>query len=158
MLGSLPGTKGLTVFISYSHADESLKNDLVKHSEPLRRLGLIDAWHDRKPKPGDEWDKVISSNLKKAQIILILVSIDFINSKYCYDVELEEALDRHTNEEAKVIPIVLRICLWQHTPFAKLQSLPRDGRAVALWPDRDEAFVNVAEGVRQAASDLLDTA
>ena len=158
MLASLPGTKGLTVFISYSHVDENFRNDLVKHLDPLRRLGLIETWHDRKIKPGEVWDSAISSNLENAQIILLLVSIDFINSEYCYDVELERALERHDNGEAKVIPIILRACMWQQTPFAKLQTLPKDAQAVALWPDRDSAFVNVAEGIRQAAKDLLETA
>ena len=157
MLASLPGTKGLNVFISYSHLDESFKSDLVKHLDPLRRLGLIETWHDRKIKPGDVWDSTISSNLDKAQIILLLVSIDFINSKYCYDTELERALERHYSGEAKVIPIILRACMWQQTPFAKLQSLPKDAQAVALWPDKDSAFVNVAEGIRQVAMDLLET-
>ena len=158
MLASLPGTKGLSVFISYAHADENFRNDLVKHLDPLRRLGLIETWHDRKIKPGEVWDRAISTNLEKAQIILLLVSIDFINSEYCYDVELERALERHDNGQAKVIPIILRACMWQQTPFAKLQALPKDAEAVTLWPDRDAAFVNVAEGIRQAAKDLLEMA
>jgi hypothetical protein len=86
------------------------------------------------------------------------VSIDFINSEYCYDTELERALERHDAGQAKVIPVILRACMWQQTPFAKLQSLPKDGQAVALCPDRDAAFVNVAEGIRQVAKDLLETA
>ena len=84
--------------------------------------------------------------------------IDFINSEYCYDRELDRALERHDAEEAKVIPIILRPCMWQQTPFARIQSLPKDGQAVSLWPDRDAAFVNVAEGIRQVAKDLLETA
>jgi hypothetical protein len=158
MLASLPGTKGLTIFISYSHVDEAFKNDLVKHLDPLRRLGLIETWHDRKIKPGEVWGNTISANLEKAQIILLLVSIDFINSEYCYDTELERALERNDAGKAKVIPIILRACMWQQTPFAKLQGLPKDGQAVALWPDRDAAFVNIAEGIRQVARDLLETA
>jgi hypothetical protein len=154
-LATLPGSKGLSVFISYTHADEDFKNELVKHLEPLRRQMLIDAWHDRKLKAGDEWDKVISQSLESAQIILLLVSIDFINSKYCYDVELERALERHQSNEARVIPVILRTCMWQQTPFANLQALPKDARAVSLWPDRDEALLNVAEGIRQVAGELL---
>jgi hypothetical protein len=156
-LASAPGTGGLSLFISYSHEDESLKNELVKHLEPLRRQKLIEAWHDRKVKAGEEWDKEISSNLDKADIILLLVSVDFINSAYCYDIELERALERHDNSEAKVIPVILRTCMWNYTPFAKLLALPKDARAVSLWTDRDEAFLNVAEGVRQVAQELLAT-
>lgn len=95
--------------------------------------------------------------LEKAQIILLLVSIDFINSEYCYEVELDRARERHEGGEAKVIPIILRACMWQQTPFAKIQSLPKDGQPLALWPNRDAAFVGVAEGIREVAENLLDT-
>jgi hypothetical protein len=83
------------------------------------------------------------------------VSIDFINSKYCYDVELERALERHRSSEARLISVILRPCMWQHTPFANLQALPKDARSVSLSNDRDEAYLNVAEGIRQVAQELL---
>jgi len=146
-----PGSKGFSIFVSYSHADEVLKAELLKHLQPLERLKLIASWDDRKIKAGGEWDRVISSKLEKADIILLLVSIDFINSAYCYDIELERALERHDAGEARVIPVILRSCLWQHTGFAKLQALPRDAKPITAWPDRDEAFMSVAEAVRQVA-------
>lgn len=154
-LADTPGSEGLNVFVSYSHVDEELKTELMKHLDPLRRQHGIETWHDRKLKAGDEWDKSISTALEKADLILLLVSIDFINSKYCFDIELEAAMERHAKNEARVVPIVLRNCLWQQTPFAKLQALPKDGKAVASWPNRDDALVNVAEGIRQVVEDLL---
>lgn len=149
------GTNALTAFISYAHADEELKTELTKHLEPLRRLKLIETWHDRKIKPGEEWDRSISTNLEKADIILLLVSIDFINSPYCYDIELERAIERQAAKQAEVVPIILRSCMWQQTPFGKLQALPKEARPVALWTNKDEALVNVAEGIRQVAEKLL---
>lgn len=149
------GAEALSVFISYSHKDEAFKDDLVKHLSPLKRLGLVDEWHDRKITAGAEWDKVISENLEEAHIILLLVSIDFITSTYCYDVELERALERHAKNEAVVVPIVVRNCLWQHTPFAKLQALPKDAKAISSWGDRDDAFTTVAESIRQISEQLL---
>ncbi len=154
-LATALGSKGLTLFVSYCHADEDFKSDLLKHLEPLQRLHLIETWHDRKLNAGEEWDKVISSNLEKADIVLLLVSVDFINSAYCYDVELERALERHAENHARVIPVILRPCMWNQAPFAKLQLLPKDARAVSLWTNRDEALLNVAEGVRQVAEELL---
>jgi hypothetical protein len=150
-------SKGLSLFISYSHTDEGIKTELLKHLEPLRRLGLIEAWNDRKLKPGEEWDKVISSKLEEADIVLLLVSIDFINSSYCYDIELKQALDRHDAKEARVVPVILRACMWQDALFAKLQALPKDGRAVSLWPDPDAALLNIAEGVRKVAEEILES-
>ena len=151
------GDAALRIFVSYSHADEHDKNDLLKHLEPLRRLNIVSAWNDRMLKAGEEWGKKISENLEKADIVLLLVSIDFINSQYCYDVELDRAIERHTNGECVVIPIILRSCMWKSTPFAKIQAVPKDGRPVSLWPDRDEAFVNIAEGIRQVAEELSNS-
>jgi hypothetical protein len=154
-LVSPKGTKALSIFISYSHRDEAFKDDLIKHLSPLKRLGLVEEWNDRKITAGSEWDKVISENLEKASIILLLVSIDFITSEYCYDIELERALERHAKGEAIVVPVVVRNCLWQHSPFAKLQALPKDAKAVSSWNDRDDAFTTVSESVRQIAEQLL---
>jgi len=153
-LADAPGESALKVFISYSHADEALKDELLKHLSPLKRMNLIEEWHDRKLKVGEEWDRSISRNLESADIILLLVSIDFVNSKYCYDIELDKALELHDQKKAAVIPIILRNCLWQHTPFAKLQALPRDAKAVSAWSDRDEALASVAEGIKTVAETL----
>ncbi len=120
----------LKLFLSYSHADEGIKGELLKHLEPLKRLKLLDVWHDRKLAAGDEWEGEIAKNLEEADIILLLVSIDFINSKYCYDIELERALERHAERAAVVVPVIVRNCMWQHTPFAKLQVLPKDAKAI----------------------------
>src|SRR5262245_22175471 len=59
-------TNPLGLFVAYAHSDESLKDELIKHLEPLKRLDLIDAWHDRKIVPGEEWDKRISTQLEKS--------------------------------------------------------------------------------------------
>lgn len=150
-----PGVSQIKLFISYSHADEPLKSELEKHLEPLRRMKLITAWNDRKLVAGDDWGSVISKNLEEAQVVLLLVSIDFINSKYCYDIELDRAIERHDAGECVVIPVILRGCLWQHTPFSKLQALPKDGAPVTSLPDRDRAFTDVAEGVRIAVEELM---
>ena len=154
-LANAPGSEALRLFISYSHIDQLLKNELVKHLEPLKRSNLIEAWHDGALKAGDEWEKEIFDQLEEADIILLLVSIDFINSEFCYDVELERALERHSEGTAVVIPVILRSCHWQQTPFAKLQALPKEAKAICSWSDQDEAFTNVIEGIRIVAEKML---
>jgi hypothetical protein len=89
-------------------------------------------------------------------IILLLISIDFINSEYCYDTEMERAMERHQKGEARVIPIILRSCLWQYAPFAKLQALPKDAKAVQSWSDRDEALTDIVDGIGKVAEELLE--
>ena len=148
-------SSALKIFISYSHADEAIKNDLQKHLRPLERMDLIKLWHDRKLLPGDTWDKEIGNNLEQADVVLLVVSIDFINSKYCYDIELAKSLERHARGTCRVVPIIARGCMWQHTPFARLQALPVDGLPISVHPNIDQAFATVAEGIRVLAEELL---
>lgn len=148
----------MKVFVSYSHADKELKDRLVKHLRPLEHENLVEVWVDHQIKPGDDWDKEIAKKLGEADIVLTLVSIDFINSKYCYDVELEKALEREAAGEAKVIPVIFRSCLWMKSPLGRLKALPSDGKAVTTWSDTDEALTVVASGIRDAAISLLENA
>ena len=138
------------VFYSYSHRDTELRDELERHLSILRRSGLIRCWHDRQIDPGSEWAGKIHEHLNDANIILLLVSADFLASDYCYDVEMKRAMERHEAGEAIVIPIILRPVDWSGAPFAKIQCLPTDGKPVTSWPNRDEAFRNVAEGIRRA--------
>ncbi|MGI0010669.1 MAG: toll/interleukin-1 receptor domain-containing protein, partial [Nitrosopumilaceae archaeon] len=143
------------VFFSYSHKDEEYRNELEKHLSGLIKEGTIECWHDRKIGPGDDWMHVISDHLKKANMILFLVSSDFIHSTYCYDVEVAESMRRHENGESHVIPVILRPCDWKNLPFfSKLQPLPKDGIPVKSWSDRDEAFLNIVEGIRSKLNEL----
>ena len=145
----------LEVFYSYAHEDEPLLGELRKHLGILKRQGVIHDWHDRKITAGTEWKGQIDHHLTTAGVILLLVSADFIASDYCYDIEMTRALERHVQGEARVIPVILRpVDGWQSTPFGKLQALPRDGEPVTTWGNRDEAFADVARGIREAAKSL----
>ena len=140
----------IRLFYSYSHKDDALRFKLEEALTMLKRQGLIAVWHDRRISAGEEWKGAIDKNLDEAQVILLLISASFLSSDYCYDEEMKRALDRHERREAKVIPIILRLCDWQGAPFGKLQALPRDGKAITSWSNRDEAFTDVALGIRQA--------
>ncbi|WP_454868479.1 toll/interleukin-1 receptor domain-containing protein [Pseudomonas farris] len=140
------------VFFSYCHADEALRDQLEKQLAMLKRQGVIETWHDRRIGAGQEIDSVIDEHINSDEIILLLVSPDFIASDYCYNVEMARALERHNAKEAIVIPVILRACDWHHAPFGKLLATPQDGKPVTLWPDRDEAFLQVAKEVRKAAA------
>jgi hypothetical protein len=139
-----------SVFISYSHKDEVLKEQLDVQLSTLKNQGRIDAWHDRKITAGDEFDSAISGELNKADIILLLVSPDFLASKYIQDVELKRAMERNKAGEARVIPVILRFCDWEATPFGKLLAAPRDGKPIKSWADPDEAFLDVVKMIRAA--------
>jgi len=139
-----------TLFFSYSHKDEALRDELEVHLAMLKRDGLIDAWHDRRILAGDVLDPAIDSKLDSADIILLLCSPEFLNSKYCYDVEMQRAMERHERGEGRVIVVILRPCEWQRSPFAKLVVTPTDGKPISKWPDRDDAFQDVVRQIRAA--------
>ncbi|GJE81019.1 toll/interleukin-1 receptor domain-containing protein [Methylorubrum thiocyanatum] len=139
-----------TVFFSYSHKDEELRDRLEVALTTMKRQGLIEAWHDRRLRAGDDFDKGFKAELERADVILLLVSPDFIASDYCHDVEMARAMERHERGEARVIPVILRPCMWHPMPFGKLLGIPRDGLAITRWPDLDEAFLDVAQRILAA--------
>ena len=143
-----------TIFFSYSHKDEVLRNELEAHLALLKHEGLVESWHDRRIVAGDELDETIFGQLEAANIILLLVSSDFMSSNYCYSREMMRAMERHQTQEARVIPVILRHCDWTNAPFGKLMAVPRDAKPVTSWPDRDEAFADVAKQVRQAVESI----
>jgi hypothetical protein len=136
--------------MSYSHKDESLRDELETHLSMLKRDGLISTWHDRKILAGDEFESEIDENLEDSDLILLLVSPYFIASDYCYDIEMKRALKRHKNDEARVIPLILEYCDWHPAPFGKLEALPRDGKPVTEYPNQHKAFTEIAQGIREA--------
>ena len=134
---------------------KSLVKELRKHLSILKRQGVIREWYDREITAGTDWKGQIDQHLNSAGVILLLVSADFLASDYCYDVEMTRALERHGQGEARVIPVILReVEGWQLRPIRKLQSLPTDGKPVTSWNIRDEAFADVARGIRNAIGQL----
>jgi internalin A len=142
------------IFYSYSHKDESLRDQLETHLKILQRSGLIESWHDRNIGSGEEWKRRIDENLEAADVILLLVSADFIASDYCFEKEMKRALERHKEKKARVVPVILRDCNWKKAPFAWLQALPRDGRAVTKWRDKDSAWRNISEGIEKVIYEM----
>ena len=146
---SLPETAEgpTTLFFSYSHRDEELRDGLAGHLKLLERTGFIQTWHDRRIMPGDEWADAINTHLYVSDLILLLISADFFASDYCSEIEATVALNRHDAKTARAIPIVLRPVLWSKSPLARLQALPKDAVPVTGWESRDAAFVSVCEGI-----------
>lgn len=149
----------LDLFYSYAHKDEELRDEMATHLILFERQGLIKQWHDRRIQAGEEWKGEIDEHIERADVILLMVSSDFIASSYCYDIELSRALERHREGSAQVIPIIVRDCKWEIAPFKHLQILPTDGRAVTLWGSdkyvRDAAWRNVADGIEAVLRKMI---
>ncbi len=143
-----------SVFISYSHRDRELCQELETHLSNLKRQNVITSWYDGDISPGTEWESQIIEHLNTDQILLLLISADFLASDFCYSIEMTQAIARHNSNQARVLPIILRPTDWKGAPFDKLKVLPTDGKAVTRWPTHDEAFENIVQGLRQAIDDL----
>lgn len=136
------------IFISYASADESLRKELDKHLSLLKREGLVETWMFRDIDAGTDWRSTIDNQLEAADVILLLVSADFVASDYCWNVEMRRALQRHREGGARVIPIIVRECDWSSAPFAAIQALPPAARPVTNWRPRDKAWTAIAEELR----------
>lgn len=128
---------------------------LQKHLAPLLRQGLITLWSDTNLGAGVEWEKELHRHLESADIILLLISPDFMDSDYCSSTEMGRAIERHDEGSAVVIPVLLRATLWQNAPFAKLQMVPKDAKPVTNWADRDDAFNDITMWVHRVILKLL---
>lgn len=133
-----------------------MRNTLEDHLSALRAANKISTWHDLELEAGTEWEPAILNKLDTADIILLLVSRNFIASDYCYGTELKRAIARHTEGTARVIPIILRSCDWNHAdvPFSKLNVLPTHANPITSWPDQEEAFTIVAQRIRETVDQL----
>ncbi|TKB71706.1 MAG: TIR domain-containing protein [Nitrospira sp.] len=137
------------LFYSYAHEDKSLRDELAGHLKIMERRGVIRSWHDGCLTPGQKWDDEINAQLQAADLVLLLVSTDFINSDYIWGHELDVAMKRHANGKISLVPVMLRAVDITGAPFADLQGLPTDRRPVTSWPNRDEAWTDVAKGIRK---------
>jgi internalin A len=138
------------LFYSYSHKDEALRDRLEVHLKLLQRQGLIQNWHDRKILPGNDWRQELDANLEQADIILLLISPDFIASDYCYEIEMTRALERHDANQALVIPILIRPVDWKNLQLSRIQARPTNLQPVTKWADADDAWLDVEQGIRKA--------
>ena len=146
-------TTPVSLFYSYAHEDEPLRDELAGHLKILERRGLIQAWHDRQIRPGQAWDQAIDQHLSTADLVLLLVSKDFIGSDYIWGIELAQTMKRQQARQCEVVPIIVRAVDIDPSdaddlPFLKLQGLPPDLKPVTSWANRDEAWTQVAKGLR----------
>lgn len=150
---SIQASLPVKIFYCYAQEDEQLLKKLQKHLAILKHLKQAISWHDREILAGSKWEHEVETHLDAADIILLLMSAAFIASDYCYNVEMQRALERHRRNEAHVIPIVLSPCSWkdirwQEMSMSDLQALPKNGKPITKWPNRNEAWNNVTEGVK----------
>src|SRR5260370_4017724 len=142
----------LNVFCCYAHEDQELLAQLKRHLAPLQRQNLITIWSDKDINAGIEWEKELDKHLECADIVLLLISPDFMDSDYCYGTEMVRTLARHNESSTVAIPILLRPTLWQNSLFAKLQIIPTGAKPVTSWSNQDEAYYDIAQHINRVIS------
>lgn len=147
-------SKTVNVFYSYSHRDERFREALETHLSILRRENIVKEWHDRKISPGTEWEKEIDDNLEESDLIILLVSPDFIASDYCWGKEVKQAMERHEAQLSLVIPVLIRPTDWTGAPFSKLQALPKDAKPITNWSTEDDGWLDVVRSIRKSVSEI----
>ncbi len=145
----------LKIFYCYAREDEALRKELEIHLSGMKRQYRLKYWHDHAINAGEDWAKAIDENLNTADLILLLISPNFLASDYCYSKEMQRALERDKQGSCRVVPILLRPVYWEDMPFTHLQLLPTDAKPITRWPDRDDAFHDVVTGIAQVVKTLL---
>src|SRR5258706_6331876 len=149
-------TNPLKVFYCYAKEDEELRDQLTNHLTPLRRVRKLTLWLDVMIQAGSDWKLEVEKHLQEADIILLLISPDFMASDYCYNLQLTVAFNYYEAGKVDIIPIILRPVLWEETPIKRLPIiLPTSKIAVSLWPNHDQAFMNIAAGIRDVVQAKL---
>lgn len=147
-------TGPVKIFISYAHEDKAYCTKLANHLRPLVRKGDIEVWTDGEIELGNEWDDEIKNALAESEIVLFLISSDFVNSEYIDGVELKKAMERYQKKDLIIIPVIIRFCDFSSLKLSRFQAAPAGGKPISKWDDHDEAYVNVVMGLKKVIKRL----
>jgi hypothetical protein len=154
LAGAGAGAEPVKLFYSFADTDEQLREALERHLSTLKWQGVLADWHHRKISAGEGWKSEADSHMEAADIVLLLISADFIASQYAAGFELEKALLMHRSGAARVIPVLVRSVDMSYGPLSELRALPSDGKPVTSWANQDEAWTDVVQGIRQVVEDI----
>jgi hypothetical protein len=149
----------IKVFISYSHKDSRFRDELLNMLASLENQKVIKVWQDRQIEAGINWYRAIQSAMKTCNMAILLVSQSFLNSEFIQREEVSLLLKQRMRQGMRVVPIIVRPCLWQDDPvLSKIQALPREGKPVISFSNahgrRDQVWVEIAQSIGRRARAL----
>lgn len=146
-------TEQLQCFVSYSHKDKKMCDEFLEHIKCLERIYDIKHWYDGMIPPGGNIDDEIKNQLDCSDVVFLLVSSSYINSYYCYEKELKDALMRQDKGMCKVIPVIIKKYASGQYLFSHLRFVPTDGRPVTTFKSHNDGFVDAVTGIMRLLED-----
>ena len=147
--------QALHLFFSFVKQDQSYLDEIEKGLTMLKRQGYISIWDERMISAGAEWRREVEEHLDLADIILLLISQDYLNSDFSYEIELKRAMERYNAGGVRIIPILINPCDWKQSPFSQLQVLPKNLKSVSEWQDQQAAIRDIVKNVQIAVEEIL---
>ena len=147
---SEPNADCLPLFVCYSHANEKLVKELKPSLTILERRGYIAPWRDTDLVPGEDWDETIKERLAHAELVLFMVSRQFLASGYITTEERPLAMQLMNEGKTVVVPVLLSACTWETENFARLENLPDKGKYVTDYRPHEQAWTMVEKGIMKA--------
>jgi hypothetical protein len=146
--------KRVKLVVCYAGSDELLCHELESHLAHMKNAGLVEPWHIGYVQGGGDWRSELVAHIDQADLVVLLISADFLATEECYELALKRSLARQANGQAKVVPVLVRSVDCDDALAAGLSVLPENGKAVTLWEDRDQAWTTVARSIRILAEAL----
>lgn len=145
--------KSIKCFVSYSHKDKKMCEKFLTHIRALSRLHNINIWYDGMIPAGGDIDEQIAKALTESDIVFLLITQDYVSSYYCFEKELQIAMERHNKKECMVVPVILRDFVRGSYPFSKLKYIPTDGKPIDSFQTQNQGFVDACNSIKM----LLDS-
>lgn len=139
----------MKAFISYSHNDNNYLDQLHKHLAQLRRDNVLTDWTDNDILPGSAIDDQVIASLRSSDLFLAILTPDYINSGYCYEKEFKLAQELQKSGDLTIVPVIAEPCDWLSTPFQQFKALPKDGKPITDWNNKNTAFLDVVQALRK---------
>ncbi|WP_316831846.1 leucine-rich repeat domain-containing protein [Pedobacter aquatilis] len=148
--------KRKNIFISYSSVDIQLLKELLSHLSVLEKTGQISIWHCQMLQAGEKWDDKIKKQLRDADVVIFLVSSNFLQSDYIWDIEIKSTIERESNDNSvRIIPIIVRSCDWESSPLSAYNTAPKKAQVITLAADRDQAWTEVVKKIKALGNEEL---
>lgn len=149
----------MNIFIAFADQDRDVRNNLLRQMDLVKDSQGWNIWSSKEILAGEDWDAEIKQRLMDSQVVILLLSADFLTSKYILEKELPQAVEKHKRGDCLIIPVIARVCHWKDTPFGKyaqlgdIQALPVGEKPIMSkkhWDNDDEPYFEVVEGMKEA--------